>query len=44
MRAFGINSVQSYRYTDIASTVSSGAGWIAPITPFPSFAGRVELV
>jgi len=40
---FGIFSTQSYRYTDIASTVSSGAGWIAPITPFPSYAMRAEI-
>ena len=40
---FGIFSTQSYRYTDISSTVSSAAGWIAPITPFPSYAGRAEI-
>lgn len=39
----GINSAQTYRYTDIPSTVTSGSGWNAPATPFPSFNERAEI-
>jgi subtilisin-like proprotein convertase family protein len=39
----GIFSTQAYRYTDIASTVSSAAGWSAPVTAFPSYAMRAEI-
>ena len=39
----GIGTTQTYRYTDIPSTVSSGAGWNAPTTPFPSYNERCEM-
>jgi hypothetical protein len=39
----GISSPQAYRYTDIPSTVSSGAGWITPVTAFPSANYRAEI-
>jgi len=39
----GIFNTQSYRYTDIAATVSSGAGWNAPATAFPSYNMRAEI-
>jgi hypothetical protein len=39
----GIFSTQAYRYTDVAATVTSGSGWVAPITAFPSFAMRAEI-
>ena len=39
----GIGTTQTYRYTDIPSTVSSGAGWNAPTTPFPSYSERCEM-
>jgi trimeric autotransporter adhesin len=38
----GIFSTQSYRYTDIPSTVAS-AGWTAPTTAFPSYNNRAEI-
>lgn len=39
----GIGSAQTYRYTDIPSTVTSGSGWNAPTTAFPSFNERCEI-
>ncbi len=39
----GIFSTSSYMYTDIADNVTSTAGWIAPIVPFPSYAMRAEI-
>lgn len=39
----GIFTTQSYRYTDIPSTVSSSLGWNTPATPFPSFSQRAEI-
>ncbi len=39
----GIFTTQSYRYTDNPSSVSSAAGWSAPVTPFPSYAMRAEI-
>ena len=39
----GIFSTQSYRYTDVPSTVSASTGWTAPTTPFPSYAMRAEI-
>ncbi len=39
----GIGSAQSYRYTDIPSTVTSGSGWTAPAAPFPTFNERAEI-
>ncbi len=38
----GIFSAQSYRYTDIPSTVTT-AGWTAPTTAFPSYNMRAEI-
>ncbi|MEO6406018.1 MAG: T9SS type A sorting domain-containing protein [Ferruginibacter sp.] len=40
---FGIFSTQTYRYTDNPGTVTPGAGWVTPTTPFPSFAMRAEI-
>jgi len=39
----GIGTTQTYRYTDIPSTVTSGSGWNAPTTPFPSYNERCEM-
>ena len=39
----GIFSTQSYFYTDIPSTVTSGSGWNAPATAFPSYTMRAEI-
>ncbi len=39
----GIFSTQTYRYTDIPVTVTSGAGWNAPAAAFPSYAMRCEI-
>lgn len=39
----GIGTTQTYRYTDIPATVTSGSGWNAPATPFPSFNERCEM-
>jgi len=39
----GIGTAQTYRYTDIPATVSSGSGWNAPATAFPSFNERCEM-
>jgi len=39
----GINSAQFYRYTDVPATVTTGAGWNAPVTAFPSFNNRAEI-
>ena len=39
----GIFSAQAYRYTDIATSVSSASGWVAPVTAFPTFAMRAEI-
>lgn len=39
----GIFSTQSYRYTDNPATVSSGSGWNAPATAFPSYSMRAEM-
>ncbi len=39
----GIFSQSGYSYTDIPAAVTSGAGWIAPVTPFTSFNQRTEL-
>lgn len=39
----GIFSAQAYRYTDIASTVTSASGWVAPTTAFPTFNMRAEI-
>ena len=41
--ATGMQSTQSYFYTDIPTTATSAAGWNAPATPFPSFNNRVEI-
>ncbi|MBK7432439.1 MAG: hypothetical protein IPI66_00180 [Chitinophagaceae bacterium] len=41
--ATGIGTTQTYRYTDNPSTVSSGSGWNAPTTAFPSYNERCEL-
>ncbi len=38
----GIFSTQSYRYTDIPSTVTT-ATWTAPTTAFPSYSMRAEI-
>ena len=39
----GIFTTQAYRYTDIPITVTSAAGWTAPVAAFPSFAMRCEI-
>lgn len=39
----GIGTTQTYRYTDIPSTVTPGSGWNAPTTPFPSYNDRCEM-
>ena len=39
----GIRTVQAYRYTDNPATVTSGTGWNAPTTAFPSFTNRAEI-
>ena len=39
----GIFSAMSYRYTDNPETVSSGAGWQAPATPFTGSNNRAEI-
>lgn len=39
----GIGSSQTYRYTDIPATVTSGSGWNSPTTAFPSLTDRCEL-
>lgn len=39
----GIGSTQTYRYTDIPSTVTSASGWNTATTAFPSFNERCEL-
>lgn len=39
----GIGTTAGYRFTDIPSTVTSGAGWNSPTTPFTSFTARIEL-
>ncbi len=41
--ATGIFSASGYRFTDIPSTVTSGAGWTAATTPFTTFNQRTEL-
>lgn len=39
----GIFSAQTYRYTDVPATVTSGSGWNTPVTPFVSFNQRAEI-
>jgi len=39
----GIFSTSAYFYTDIPATVTSGAGWNSPTTPFTAFANRTEI-
>ena len=39
----GIGTGQTYRYTDNPTTVSSGAGWNAPTTAFPTYNDRCEI-
>lgn len=39
----GIFSTSAYFYTDIPATVTSGVGWVAPITPFTAFSNRTEI-
>lgn len=39
----GIGTAQTYRYTDIPSTVTSGTGWNAPTTAFPTYNDRCEI-
>lgn len=39
----GIFSTSGYRYTDIPSTVTSGAGWTTATTAFTTFNQRTEL-
>lgn len=39
----GINSAQSYRYTDNPATVSTGSGWNSPTVPFAIFNNRAEI-
>jgi len=41
--ATGIFSTAGYRYTDIPSTVTSGAGWTTATTPYTTFSQRTEL-
>ena len=41
--ATGIGTTQTYRYTDIPSTVSPGTGWNVPTTAFPSYNERCEM-
>lgn len=41
--ATGIFSGSGYRYTDNPATVTSGAGWTTPSTPFTTFSQRTEL-
>jgi trimeric autotransporter adhesin len=38
----GIFSTQSYRYTDVPTTVTT-SGWTAPTTAFPSYSNRAEI-
>jgi len=39
----GISNSQAYRYTDDPAGVSTGSGWNAPTTPFPSYNNRAEI-
>ncbi len=39
----GIGTTQTYRYTDNPATVTSGSGWNAAATPFPSYNERAEM-
>ena len=39
----GINSAQSYRYTDNPATVTAGSGWNSPTVPFAVFNNRAEI-
>ena len=41
--ATGIFSTSGYAYTDIPATVTSGAGWNTPATPFTTFSQRTEM-
>jgi hypothetical protein len=39
----GINSAQSYRYTDDPANASTGTGWNSPAVPFAIFNNRAEI-
>ena len=39
----GVFTSSAYFYTDIPSTVTSGAGWNTPATPYTAFAQRTEI-
>jgi hypothetical protein len=39
----GINSAQSYRYTDDPANASTGSGWNSPAVPFAIYNNRAEI-